>query len=250
MKIFRLIDPILRKFENFQWYLKGKYFLWDNLINNQSKLLSSSIRRANQTVRNFIVEPDSLSPEKLLHDLFISNGSDKSKRHNYHQIYGPALQNVKGNILEIGLGSESTNRYASGKPGGALLSLREMNPNLVVFGADIDREAIDQVDFSAFEVDQTNHASLRNLGYSLKSIGEFICIIDDGFHEFSANIDTFLELKDSIQPGGMYFVEDVHESHLEVWNIFFNLHRLEGRIIDLRKFRPGVKDNILIEILF
>ena len=249
-EISRLVDPILRKFERFSWYLKVKYVLWDKVINDQSKLLPDSMQHLNQTIENFIFKPVSLSPDILLEDLFISNGSDKSKRHNYHQIYGPALRNLSGNILEIGLGSESTNQYASGKPGGGLLSLREMNAQLVIHGADIDRAAIESVEFPAFEVDQTNYQSLQNLGYSLNKIGEFTCIIDDGFHEFNANIDTFLILKDYIKPGGLYFVEDVHESHLGLWNIFFNLQGLNGRILDLRKFRPGVKDNILIEIQF
>jgi hypothetical protein len=60
-------------------------------------------------------------PEFELAQQHESKGSDKSTQHNYHQIHGEVIQMARGNVLEMGIGSFSTNQYVSGvAPGGKL----------------------------------------------------------------------------------------------------------------------------------
>jgi hypothetical protein len=152
--------------------------------------------------------------------------------------------------LEIGLGSSSTNQYASGLPGGGLEAFKAINSEIKLFGADIDQKAIDVVKFEAFYVDQTNTSSLNEMVLKLESFGKFSIIIDDGFHEFSANIRTFNICKKLMESGGVYFIEDIHESHIEIWNLFINVNKLDAEILDLRQFRKNTLDNIIIKINF
>jgi hypothetical protein len=244
----RLLDPFFRRLEKYRIFLRFKYFIFDKYLNKQEEILGTSIKVLNSLSVNHIIAPIELPKEEKLGQLFSLNGSDKSTRHNYHQVYGVELGSKRGNILEIGLGSHSTNQYASGKPGGGLLSLQQINSNLNIFGADIDEASVEEVVFPAFVVDQTDEQSLEELTMRLQNFGDFIAVIDDGFHEFSANVQTFLACKKLLTKGGLYFIEDVHESHIELWNLFIELQKLDAVVIDLRLYRPNVPDNILIKI--
>jgi len=250
LKLSRTVDPILSKFERFKFYMTFKYYVWDHYINNQNRILSRSVMSLSESITDHIFVPKFLNPFDRLGEYFLLFRSDKSSRHNYHQFYGELISGIDGKVLEIGLGSTSTERYAAGQPGGGLRAMRMFNPNLELFGGDIDRESVKAVEFVAYELDQTKEESIRNFATQMAQHGPFDLIIDDGYHEFFANIKTFEILRNLISSGGNYVVEDVHESHIHLWNVYINVHKLNGKILDMRSYRPKVKDNILIHIQF
>jgi cephalosporin hydroxylase len=157
---------------------------------------------------------------------------------------------LTGSILEIGLGGRGSFKYSSGIPGGSLLAMADFNTNLKVFGGDINPESVNAVEFESFQIDQTLEASISEFCSRMQKFGTFIMVIDDGHHQFESNVKTFFGLRSLVMPGGYYVVEDVHESHLELWNIFIECNHLNAQIFDLRSYRRGVKDNNLVFINF
>lgn len=248
--VSKLLNRPLSLLDNFQPYNLLKQYIWDKWVNNQETLVIEGIQYLSTTVQTLVVIPETLEEEFELDSLYHLEGSDKSSRHNYHQIYAPLLKGLHGNVLEVGIGSESSFSYASGRPGGSLRAMKTYQPAINIFGADIDENSISKTDFPAWVVDQTSTESLENLNSEISTLGDFSLIIDDGFHEFSANVRTFLALSKRLNSGGHYFVEDVHQSQIALWTIFLNNLKQESEIIDLRHFRKGVKDNILIHVKF
>jgi SAM-dependent methyltransferase len=184
-----------------------------------------------------------------LNKVFRDFGSDKGDRHNYGSIYQKLIGEKKDPlILEIGIGTENHYMYASGLAGSSLKAWREFYPNGLVIGADIDPEAISSVEPPAYIVDQTKDDSLETLATSLKQFGKFDLIVDDGFHDFHANVRTFLNIYPILKPGGHYIIEDVHESMIEIWTIVGGYLGLNLMVFDLREYREGVNDNILVVI--
>ncbi len=192
---------------------------------------------------------DPLLESENLNNIFKKYGSDKGERHNYGSIY----QNLVGEnrnplILEIGIGSENNFMYASGFSAGSLKAWREFYPSGTVIGADIDIQSVKNVDPPAHVVDQTSEESLENLVDYLKQFNKLDLVIEDGFHDFHANIRTFIHIFPLLKSGGNYVIEDVHESMIEIWTVVGGYLGLDLRVLDLRQYRPGVTDNILVVI--
>lgn len=227
-----------------------KNFIWEKFLNRQKNFLFSSISYFNSKLNSHIIVPKLINDHEELKDLFVKYFSDKSTRHNYHQIYGNFIGNLRGNILEIGLGGKGSFKYSSGVPGGSLLAMAEFNTGLKIFGGDINPKSVNAVNFQAFEIDQTLDVSILEFSSKMQKFSPFSMIIDDGHHQFESNVKTFFGLRSLLKPGGFYVIEDVHESHLELWNIFIDCNNLKAQIFDLRTYRSGIKDNILILINF
>jgi hypothetical protein len=192
---------------------------------------------------------DAYLKHEELNEVFRKYGSDKGDRHNYGSIYQTLVgENQNPTILEIGIGTVNHYMYASGLSGSSLKAWREFYPNGLVIGADIDSEAISQVEPPAFVVDQTNDDSLEKLAKTLTQYKKFDLIVDDGFHDFHANVRTFLHIYPFLNKSGYYVIEDVHESLIELWTIVGKYLDLNLNVFDLRKYRNGVNDNILVVI--
>lgn len=163
---------------------------------------------------------------------FDKEGSDKSTCHNYHLIYGSILKNTDlvTAVLEIGLGTNNTdvvsNMGRQGKPGASLRAFRDLLPNAMIFGADVDKRILfEEERIKTFYVDQTDLKSFDKLG---EHVGEnFDLIIDDGLHAPNANIATLAFALGKLKRGGWFVIEDINLNSLPVWYVAAALLPLE-----------------------
>jgi hypothetical protein len=151
--------------------------------------------------------------------LFNSVGSDKGTEfhcgggapHCYAIQYFELLQDLRESafdLLEIGLDNESAR---TGRPTDApsLRAWRQFFPAATLFGIDIN-------DFSAFQQERTivhraDQSSRDDLEGFLALYGErgFRVIIDDGSHASSHQQISLATLFPALEPGGLYFIEDL-----------------------------------------
>ena len=163
------------------------------------------------------------------------NGSDKgSGWHNYTILYEGIFSKKrldKLNIFELGLGTNnieiSSNMGPNGKPGASLRGWKEYFTNSDIYGADIDKDILFEEDrIKTFYCDQLNKEDILNMWKSTDLIDkEFDIIIDDGLHEFEANISFFENSIHKLRRGGLFIIEDIHQ-------------------ISLRKFKDKLPDLI------
>ena len=182
-----------------------------------------------------------------LGNIFDQYGSDKNSRHSYADVYEDLLTDKEvPRILEIGLGSLNDFPYAGLKPGCSLQAWRARYPEALIVGADIDPESVQAVSEIAFLVDQTDSSSLDELSRKLSVYGLFDLIVDDGFHDPHANIQTLIKMLPHLSKDGSYVIEDVHSSLINFWRLVIAAMGLHGEILDLSQQRPLVDDNVLI----
>lgn len=105
-----------------------------------------------------------------------------------------------------------------GAPGASLRGWRQLFPNALVYGADIDREILFEEDrIKTYFCDQLDQASIRELWSHEELKGGANIIIEDGLHTFEANI-SFLEASlEHVRPGGTYIVEDIESISIDEW---------------------------------
>lgn len=152
--------------------------------------------------------------------LFIKYGSDKSLAHDYHLPYAELLDTCsEGPLCEMGIGSKNRIFPAAmiiyGTPGGGLRAWKNINIFTNIYGADIGEEVLFSEDgITTHVVDQLDASSLNNFANYLldKEPLGFSLIIDDGFHNFTANINSLRALRHLVKPEGCYVVEDMNES--------------------------------------
>lgn len=161
---------------------------------------------------------------------------DKNSTHSYTDTYDKVLARYREgcNFLEIGLAL-----------GHSIRMFDEYFSNSKLFGIDISlmfglpekpNNAIQLI-----EADATGPKFLDILGDT-----KFDIVIDDGSHITQDQIDTFNLLKDRMNPGGIYIIEDILALDIERVN-YVSLHS-NVEIVDMR--HTGRFDNALIIIRF
>lgn len=184
-------------------------------------------------------------------------GSDKGglkKNHNfsdyYQTIFFDKKENIK-NILEVGLGTNNirlaSNMGLQGKPLASLRAWRDYFPNANIYGADIDKEILKNEDkIKTYYVDQTSVVSISEL---FKNIGivNFDIIIDDGLHEYNANICLFENSFKFLNKQGYYIIEDVSYKDKSKFFEYFLNRNYNFSIIDIFH-KNNISDNCLIII--
>ena len=184
-------------------------------------------------------------------------GSDKGglkKNHNfsdyYQTIFFDKKENIK-NILEVGLGTNNirlaSNMGLQGKPLASLRAWRDYFPNANIYGADIDKEILKNEDkIKTYYVDQTSVISISEL---FKNIGivNFDIIIDDGLHEYNANICLFENSFKFLNKQGYYIIEDVSYKDKSKFFEYFLNRNYNFSIIDIFH-KNNISDNCLIII--
>ena len=189
------------------------------------------IGKNNNTKLNYVVNANS---DSKLTDLMNFHGSDKGGKnndHNYSEYYSEIFfykkKKIK-NFLEIGLGTNNTNLPSNmgseGKPLASLRAWRDYFVNANIYGADIDKNILkDEERIKTFYVDQTNPETISAL---FKQIGldKFDVILEDGLHEFNANICFFENAIDYLDDNGVYIIEDIYyKDKIKFINYFKNL---------------------------
>ena len=152
-------------------------------------------------------------------------GSDKGRLHNYTAVYSALFKercDQPLRVFELGLGSNNTevpsNMGPYGAPGASLRGWRELFPQALVYGADVDRSILFQEDrIKTFFCDQLDQSTIREL-WSHPDLRRGVdIIIEDGLHSLRANV-AFLEGSlDHLRSGGIYIIEDIMWNDIDQW---------------------------------
>jgi len=145
--------------------------------------------------------------------------TDKVYTHSYHTMYGQFLMPFVGakpdlKMFEIGLGCAMD--YGAGASVGVW---KKLFPHIELWEADVNEECVnkwkDKDSMKGINLlvgDQNNPETLDS--WIEKSGGKFDVIIDDGGHEQCQINTSFTKLWPELNPGGLYFVEDLQVGNL------------------------------------
>jgi len=168
------------------------------------------------------------SNAKKLKYLFNKYGSDKSKIHNYHLIYGSLFRKIKNvkKILEIGLGTNNeniiSNMGSKGYPGASIRAFRDFFNKATIYGADIDKNILfNETRIKTFVADQTNLNDLKNIFKKTK--GNYDLIIDDGLHAPYANVSVIIVTLKYLKKEGYLIIEDIPFKAKPIWEVISNI---------------------------
>lgn len=165
--------------------------------------------------------------------------SDKGTLHSYIDYYEELLspyRNKPTRLLEIGV-----------QGGISLLMWKEYFTNGGdVTGVDIDYGML-QPKVAAAATNSTNMRLIK-ADAAMPSVlshlnGKYDVIIDDGSHHFSHQLSSYMILKDLLNDGGVYIIEDIQSEMEAKW-----LNKLipNSEIVDLRAVKGRYDDLILI----
>jgi hypothetical protein len=239
------VRELLRRNLSAQAYQFIRYYWWHSRF--YFRLVASVFIRCTPKIISF---PSGHALTPLLHQLrginvfaptrmcrvMTRHGSDKGQgwrrpnrptlTHNYTTIYSVLFGNLRDRplrIFELGLGTNDTkfadNMGINGIPGASLRGWRELFPNALVFGADIDRDILFEEDrIKTFYCDQLDSVAVRDLWSQPVLQGGMDIIIDDGLHSFEANTSFLDGSLANLRPGGVYVIEDIRQEAIERWH--------------------------------
>lgn len=139
--------------------------------------------------------------------------------HNYTTCYYSIFQSLrkqkKLRVFELGLGTNNvklpSNMGVNGRPGASLYGWSEFFPNSDIFGADIDKDILFTTDkIKTYYCDQTNPTIITTLWNEPALKENFDIIIEDGLHEFHANVCFLENSLHKLKPKGYYIIEDIN----------------------------------------
>ena len=185
-------------------------------------------------------------------------GSDKSTSHNYSGLYWRLFERFKDqpiNFMEVGLGTNYTdvksNMGPDGKPGASLYTISEIYPLWNIVGLDVDTRVLFQSlekRISTYYVDQTRPDIIQHMWtHPDLTDKQFSIIIDDGLHDYQANIN-FLEAGwDKVTAGGFYIIEDVQNHQKELFESYLSKTNWDYQVVTL-PYDSYWQDNTLVII--
>jgi hypothetical protein len=153
--------------------------------------------------------------------LAVQYGVDKAPmiNHYYTQGYWRLFRSKRMQVqsmLEIGIGNENAMLKWVGhsyRPGASLRMWKEFFPAAHIYGCDIVPQVMirNQDRITTFVTDQSSKESLL---HTIRKIGTCDLILDDGSHQLEHQQISFRTLWPSVNPNGMYIIEDIHPEHL------------------------------------
>ena len=197
------------------------------------------------------------STNNKLTELMNNYGSDKGNKnnhHNYSEFYSEFFFNKRHevkNFLEIGLGTNDINIQSNmginGTPLASLRAWQDFFVNASIYGADIDKKILKNEErIKTYFVDQTNPKSIADM-YKNIGISKFDVILEDGLHEFNANICFFENSIKFLADDGTYIIEDVYYKDQEKFIKYFEKKKYNFSIIDIFHHK-NIANNCLIVI--
>lgn len=185
---------------------------------------------------------------KTLNEIIDWYGSDKNLS-GYTPYYVEIFESIrekKIDLLEIGIGtiipsaqsSMARTSIQNYKPGASLRSWQEYFPNASIYGGDIQFDTQFSEDrIKTFLFDSTKKfecdVTLQDMTFDI--------IIDDGWHWYEAQLNTFENLFSRVRPGGYYIIEDIEGGE---GSPIFN--ELEKKLNGLEYKTSSVKNLIII----
>jgi hypothetical protein len=164
-------------------------------------------------------------------DLFYKYKSDKCPKvyHTYSPVYYENLKNIKYNsleVLEIGIGTNKLMKPICGheySAGASLRAWRDFFKNSFIYGLDIDKNVLfEEERIKCFYTDQSKKECLLSTIEEIRKFKKnpklkFDLIIDDGSHIIDHMILSFNVLKEFLNVGGFYIIEDIMKKDVDMF---------------------------------
>ena len=204
------------------------------------KYKSKFISKNKDTKLNYVVNSSANSRLTELMNLHGSDKGGKNDHHNYSEYYSEIFFNNRKqikNFLEIGLGTNNvklaSNMGEDGTPLASLRAWRDYFENAKIYGADIDKEILKNEDkIKTFFVDQTSPLTIASM-FDRIGIEKFDVILEDGLHEFNANICFFENAIRFLDSNGVYIIEDVYYKDKNKFIDYFKNSNYIFSVIDI-----------------
>ena len=226
------------------------------------KLIRNSIRKLKYKIKflghyeetkfSYITNSNSNSKLTELMNYYGSDKGGKNNHHNYADFYSEIFFHQRNEIksfLEIGLGTNNVNLPSNmgidGVPLASLRAWRDYFKNAQIYGADIDKSILKNEErIKTFFVDQTNPESIKKL---FNYIGElkFDIILEDGLHEYNANICFFENSIDYLKNNGIYIIEDIFYKDKKKFLNYFRNKNYNFSIVDIYH-KKNIANNCLV----
>jgi len=195
--------------------------------------------------------------DNKLTDLMNLYGSDKgglNNHHNYSVYYSEIFssrKNIIKNFLEIGLGTNNTsipsNMGPTGTPLASLRAWKDYFPNAQIYGADIDRAILKNEErIKTHFVDQKDPISISEM-FKNFNVDKFDIIIEDGLHEYNANICFFENAINYLSQDGIYIIEDAFYKDIKKFETYFKKTKYNFSIIEIFH-NKNIANNALIKV--
>lgn len=128
-------------------------------------------------------------------------GTECMEKHGYSEIYGQIIPATgKFNLLEIGIWH-----------GDSIRMWLDYNPEMTVYGLDTEPKTVNYIQTSKrFKLLIGNQNDMKALTPLVETAKQFRYIVDDGGHLCSDILKSFTILFPYLEPGGVYFIEDLH----------------------------------------
>jgi len=208
------------------------------------------------------------SQEKTtLCDLMTKYYTDKCPNdHNYSYYYYNMFAGREAkvlNVFEMGIGHSNTsftcnmshlNNY---QVGSSLKAWREFFPNATIYGADINEDAVTEAKSDRIKTFKINQLNADDLQQAFHFLPDFDFIVDDGYHDFNANVSMFENSVKNLKEGtGVYVIEDVRPQDLprfivkiKEWENLFP--KLIFRLLNVPlKKKKNLSENYIVVIVF
>ena len=191
---------------------------------------------------------------KKLMDFYGSDKGGKNNHHNFAQYYSEIFYNKKDkikNFLEIGLGTNNldvpSNMGIEGKPLASLRAWRDFFLNAEIYGADIDKKILKNEErIKTYYVDQTDSNSIKVMFENI-GVKKFDIILEDGLHEYNANICFFENSIEFLADDGFYIIEDIYYKDQEKFINYFKKKSYNFSIVDIFH-NKNIANNCLIVV--
>jgi len=168
----------------------------------------------------------------VLCEIMGRNKSDKGNlnnricSHNYTKLYHHIFKDIKNEklrIFELGVGTNNiympSNMGYNGRPGASLYGWAEYFPNSKVYGADIDSDILFNTDsIKTYYCDQRNPNIIKYMWKEEELLEPFDIIIEDGLHEFNANVIFFENSIYKLAKNGYFIIEDINNNEISLFN--------------------------------
>tara|TARA_X000000950_G_C13815072_1_gene619417 strand:- start:529 stop:1230 length:702 start_codon:yes stop_codon:yes gene_type:complete len=203
---------------------------------------------------NYVVNSSSNSKLTELMNFYGSDKGGSNNHHNYSEYYSELFFNKRKNIknfLEIGLGTNDVNILSNmgekGIPLASVKAWRDYFENANIYGADIDKKILKNYErIKTYFVDQTDPKTIELLFKNI-GISKFDVILDDGLHDYNANICLFENSIKFLSDSGIYIIEDVYYKDKQRFINYFNNSDYNFSIVDIYH-KKNIVNNCLILI--
>lgn len=188
--------------------------------------------------------------EQDLADLFNHYGSDKDIN-GYASLYSILFHHMKNEaikMLEIGIGTMIAGAHSSMvgyaqkhyRPGGSLRAWRDFFVNGQIIGCDVQPDT--QFSDERIETHLCDSTDYLAVEKTIKPMGLFDIILDDGSHAFADQLATVRNLLPYVKDNGIYIIEDIAPGNI----MLLNPEILKNMVHPYPLVFCGVKNNVCV----